>query len=295
MRGKQRKSGERRRLMHIATLVNTSSLSVADYRCDAGPHDRPYPEAHSAHSISYVRRGSFGYHYRGQAFELVAGSLLVGHPGDEFMCTHDHHQCGDECLSVSLEPALVDQLGGHAGVWRIGSIPPTPKLTALWELAQAASLDSGGVAVDEVGLVLAAQFVEIVAGEHRRRLQVTAHERRRAVEAALWLDMQCHESIQLDDVSGMVGLSPYHFLRLFARVVGATPHQYLIQCRLRRAARLLAQGGRSITDVAADVGFQDLSNFVRTFGRAAGVSPRAFQKAARGDRKILQDRLAAGF
>jgi AraC-like DNA-binding protein len=42
-----------------------------------------------------------------------------------------------------------------------------------------------------------------------------------------------------------------------------------------------------------DVGFADLSNFVRTFHRAAGVSPRAFRRAARGERKILQERLAS--
>ena len=61
------------------------------------------------------------------------------------------------------------------------------------------------------------------------------------------------------------------------------------------AARLLAEDTRSITDVAIDVGFNDLSNFVRTFRRAAGVSPRAFRRTARGraDRKILQDRLDA--
>jgi AraC-like DNA-binding protein len=49
---------------------------------------------------------------------------------------------------------------------------------------------------------------------------------------------------------------------------------------------------RSISDVALDVGFNDLSNFVRTFHRAAGVSPRRFRQAARGDRRIFQDRLA---
>jgi AraC-like DNA-binding protein len=72
-----------------------------------------------------------------------------------------------------------------------------------------------------------------------------------------------------------------------------TPHQYLVRARLRRAARLLADDTRSITDVAFDVGFADLSNFVRTFHRAAGVSPRAFRRAAKGDRGIFHDRLAA--
>ena len=73
-----------------------------------------------------------------------------------------------------------------------------------------------------------------------------------------------------------------------------TPHQYLVRARLRRAARLLSEPELKITDVALDVGFADLSNFVRTFHRAAGVSPRRFRSAARGERKILQDRMAAG-
>jgi AraC family transcriptional regulator len=90
-----------------------------------------------------------------------------------------------------------------------------------------------------------------------------------------------------------VGLSPFHFLRLFALVLGVTPHQYLVRSRLRHAARLLADQERSITDVAYDVGFGDLSNFVRTFHRAAGVSPGAFRRAAGGDRRILRERLAA--
>jgi AraC-like DNA-binding protein len=74
-------------------------------------------------------------------------------------------------------------------------------------------------------------------------------------------------------------------------VLGVTPHQYLLRSRLRHAARLLADDDRPVTQIALDVGFADLSNFVRTFHRAAGVPPRAFRRAARGDRKILQDRL----
>jgi AraC-like DNA-binding protein len=61
---------------------------------------------------------------------------------------------------------------------------------------------------------------------------------------------------------------------------------------LRHAARLLSDADISITDIAYDIGFGDLSNFVRTFHRAAGMSPRAFREASRGNRKILQDRAA---
>ena len=71
-----------------------------------------------------------------------------------------------------------------------------------------------------------------------------------------------------------------------------TPHQYLVRSRLRRAARHLAEDDKPVTDIAYDVGFNDLSNFVRTFHRAAGVSPLKFRQASRGMRKIFQERLA---
>ena len=81
------------------------------------------------------------------------------------------------------------------------------------------------------------------------------------------------DQIDLEDAAAQAGISPFHFLRLFSSVLGVTPHQYLVRSRLRHAARLLADDERSITDIAYDVGFGDLSNFVRTFHRAAGVSP----------------------
>src|SRR5947209_729427 len=105
--------------MASTTLLQHQSVSVIDYRCSAGPADRPFVEEHGGFSLSYVRNGNFGYHARGQAFELVAGSVLVGHPGDEYMCTHEH-SCGDECLSIELAPSFVDTLGAQIGVWRIG-------------------------------------------------------------------------------------------------------------------------------------------------------------------------------
>lgn len=273
----------------VATKVLLpGSISVVDYRCADGPADRPYVELHGGFSVSYVRKGSFGYRVRGESFELVAGSVLVGHPGDEYICTHDH-LCGDECLSFHLAPDVVEMIGDRTGVWRIGSVPPLPELMVLGELAQAAADGRSDVGLDEVAMLFAARFVEVVSGRKRRAPEVRARDRRRAVEAALWMDAHSHQPVDLESAATEAGLSSFHFLRVFAKVLGVTPHQYLVRSRLRHAARMLADGARSVTDVAYDVGFGDLSNFVRTFHRAAGVSPRSFRQAAQGDRKIFQD------
>jgi AraC-like DNA-binding protein len=267
--------------MPATTVLRHGSVAVTDYRCDVAPGDRPFVELHAGFSVSYVRRGSFGYRVRGRAYELVAGSVLVGHPGDEFVCTHDHVR-GDECLSFALAPELVETIGDRADVWRSGAVPPLPELMVLGELAQAAADGTSDVGLDEVGMWFGARFVEVVAGEKQPPRAATSRDRRRAVEAALWLDAHADEPIALESAAREAELSAFHFLRLFARVLGVTPHQYLVRARLRHAARLLAEDDRSITDVAYDVGFGDLSNFVRTFHRAAGVSPRAFRRAARG-------------
>jgi AraC family transcriptional regulator len=276
--------------MAATPLLLQPQISVFDYRCDATIGDKPFTERHEAHSISYVRKGSFGYRSRGNTYELVAGSVLAGHPGDEYVCTHDH-VCGDECLNVQLAPELADMIGSRPETWRMGGTAPVPELMVLGELAQAASAGRSDIGTAEAGIMLASRFVEMVSGRKRRPLTVHARDRRRAVEAAVWIDEQSHEPIDLEKAARQAGVSSFHFLRLFARVLGVTPHQYLVRARLRRAARLLAETTRSITEIALDVGFNDLSNFVRTFHRAAGVSPRRFRQAAKGEGKIFQDRL----
>jgi AraC-like DNA-binding protein len=276
--------------MSSTTLYQRPSIAVSDFRCSAVPGDKPFAEQHRCHSISYVRKGSFGYRSRGQAHELVAGSVLVGFPGTEFICTHDH-VCGDECLSFFFEPELVEATGGRSEAWQIGAAPPLPELMVLGELAQAAASGTSDIGLDEVGHLLADRLVEVVSGKARGRAKVTARDRRRAVETALWIDGHSDRPIELEDAAAQAGVSPFHFLRLFSSVLGVTPHQYLVRSRLRHAARLLADDDKAVTDIAYDVGFGDLSNFTRTFHRAAGVSPLKFRQASRGMRKIFQERL----
>jgi len=274
------------------TLFDRGGLAIVDYRCDARLHERPVVERHAAFSIAYVRKGSFGYRVRGETYELVPGSILVGGPGDEYVCTHDH-VCGDRCLSIQLQGELVEALGATRSLWRIGALPPIAGLIVAAERIggregffrdPAKTLPDPLAAVDEQALLFAARFVEIATGTADRRCGAAPRDRRRAIEAAAWLDAHLHEPIDLQSAAAAAGISAFHFLRVFSSVVGVTPHQYLLRARLRRAARLLARTDRPVTDVAYDVGFADLSNFVRTFHRAAGVSPRRYRRVAHGER-----------
>lgn len=275
--------------MPAITISDSELLSVTDYQCSCGPGDTPFTEVHGGFSVAYVRCGSFGYHVGSKAFEFVAGSTLVGRQGDEYVCTHDHHLGGDECLSLQLTPAALSNLGANDRVWRARCIPPLAELMVVGELVQTAAEGKTDIGLDEAALLFVSRFVDVVLQRRQKDGQPSSRDRRRAIEAALWLDAHADRPVDLSQTARVAGLSPFHFLRVFARVLGVTPHQYLMRTRLRRAARLLTDEERSITDIALESGFGDLSNFVRTFHRAARMSPRQFRKLARGDRKIFQE------
>lgn len=271
--------------MLATAKARTPHVAIYEYRCDAGPGDRPFTEMHREYSVSYVRHGSFGCYVRGTLHELIAGSVLIGYPGTEYMCTHEHHACGDDCLSFMFAPEAIEDIGADNNVWELGAVPPLPDVMVAGELAQAVADGRSAVAFDEIAFMFAARLVRSVQrarGVKSHAARLRAQDRQRVIDIARWIEASSHEEIDLDTTARAAGMSPFHLLRTFSRVLGLTPHQYLIRARLRHAARLLTDEGSTITQIAGAVGFADLSNFIRTFGKAAGMSPQEFRRTARG-------------
>jgi AraC-like DNA-binding protein len=74
-------------------------------------------------------------------------------------------------------------------------------------------------------------------------------------------------------------LSRAHFSREFRRAFGEPPHQYLLTRRLERAAALLRNTDRSVSDICFSVGLRSVGSFVSSFGRTYGMSPNAYRSA----------------
>src|SRR5215813_7777540 len=80
---------------------------------------------------------------------------------------------------------------------------------------------------------------------------------------------RCAEPLSLHEIVVESGLSRFRFLRLFKRVTGVSPHEFLIRCRVDKAREFLSQG-RSLIETAMDTGFFDQSHFCRHFKRVTG-------------------------
>ncbi|MBD8525604.1 helix-turn-helix transcriptional regulator [Pseudomarimonas arenosa] len=82
----------------------------------------------------------------------------------------------------------------------------------------------------------------------------------------------------LDELAERFGVSAFHLLRVFRRVIGTTPHQYYLQLRLRRALLQIDLGRERIVDIALAAGFSSHGHFSTAFRKAFGCSPLEFQR-----------------
>ena len=88
-----------------------------------------------------------------------------------------------------------------------------------------------------------------------------------------------HATPHLDQLAGAAAMSKFHFLRVFRRVLGTTPYQYVLALRLRRAALRLLTTPDPVSGIAYDSGFGDLSTFNAAFRDRFGRNPTAFRRA----------------
>ena len=262
---------------------------VLDIVCTYGPGDRPFEEQFRTTSISLVLAGSFVYRSEHGSSLMSSGTLLLGNAGNAFECSHEYGD-GDRCLSFQFDEDLFERLArdlGAAPRLNVGRLPPLSIFAPLSARAWMASTTTPETRppgrlpdpVEEIALELAATVIRTASG---RSHMITNTARDAASIARILRRLQTAgaEPVTLADLARTAGLSRYHFLRTFKRVTGITPHQWVLRNRLRQAAERLVSNREPVTDIALDVGFDDLSNFIRSFRREFGVSPRRYRAAA---------------
>jgi AraC family transcriptional regulator len=144
---------------------------------------------------------------------------------------------------------------------------------------------AGHVLVDSLAISLVARLAhkyssDWSSGVHPTRSRAPLDELR--VRRVLdFMTENVDQDISIDDLASVTSLSPFHFIRMFHRVVGSTPSRYLSALRLERAKTLLVLGKAPLADVALSCCFSSQSNFTRAFHRATGMTPNEYRRSRR--------------
>ena len=86
------------------------------------------------------------------------------------------------------------------------------------------------------------------------------------------------ENITIDKICQEVGISKYHFVREFKRIIGVTPVNYINSLRIEKAKKLLLSGDYKVLDIQERCGFVNPSYFTALFRKVTGMTPLAFIK-----------------
>ncbi|MBS1514429.1 MAG: helix-turn-helix transcriptional regulator [Bacteroidetes bacterium] len=99
---------------------------------------------------------------------------------------------------------------------------------------------------------------------------------KRIVQAKMFIDEHFAEAIDVNDIADEAYFSKFHFIRLFKKTYGKTPHQYLTSVRIEEAKQLL-KNEMTVTEVCYAVGFDSVSSFTGLFKREAGNTPSEYK------------------
>ena len=263
----------------VRTLATGPDWRVSDIVCTAGPGDRRFEEQHPGFCIAVVTRGTFQYRTSQGAATLAPGAVLLGNPGMCFECGHDHSR-GDRCLSIHYEPALLASVPG-ATRFTAARLPPLPALAQMAAAADLAMTSTDAPDLEEFALALAGRVVGLLHGADPTGHAPSSRDERRITAAIHRIETAPDQPLSLESLAQEAAMSRFHFLRTFRRLVGVTPHQFVLRTRLHRAAVALAMTDLPVLEVALQAGFDDLSTFNRRFRGTMGVAPTAYRRGRR--------------
>lgn len=272
----------------IHLLYSSDYYTVNDFKClclECSTSKKEYTEQFS---VCFVRSGNFSLNTFRDSLDTYTGYALVNKPGYEYTVTHPA-LLPDECTVIRFHTDFYEMLKQQtcsSSFFRNADLqsilirlsPATEYLhTLLLQLIRSghcSRLEADTRVIELVQQILGAltdpQKQEALPGRLKK-------EHLRTVEQAkIYITENLAHDISLESVSAHCCISPFHFSRIFRTFTGCSPHQYLLQVRLKHA-ELLLKSGKPVADTAFLSGFNSIEHFSATFKKKYKVPPSSFR------------------
>jgi AraC-like DNA-binding protein len=247
---------------------------------------RPVPRHwHEEFQLCFIEAGAGELGYRGDSHATPPGSLFIVHPG-EVHSNRAYERSGCSYRTLFIEPDAVRCMAAEI-FGRDRGLPFFPTAVVFDQdilrlfLQLHVALEAPTSSLERESLLLALS-TKLIARFSQQRPSLDSFKRKgpSVKRACEYLTERYAENVLLEQLAHIVGLSPFHFSRVFCEQVGMPPHAFQTQVRVARAKTLLLQGW-SISQAAAQTGFADQSHLTRHFKRLVGVTPGQYQQSSK--------------
>lgn len=267
--------GRHRSLQNLPKSNDSLFLRYAGEEwCEPGYYfDLPRTEYH----LHIVLEGRGVFCTKGQRYPLGPGDIFLVSKGEENYYQADQedpwHYIWVACGGSNAWPLL--QKAGFSSqcptrkvnapieqfVRLVYEIMKYPKLTYVHTLRRMSLL------YEILALLIASQHPQTMQGSHMY------------VQQAIHYVQQNYAACTVEEMAEYVGITRNYLFTLFKQQLAQSPQQYIIQCRMEKAASLLANTQRRISDIASTVGYEDPLSFAKAFKRAYQISPLGYRKS----------------
>jgi len=263
----------------------SSALPHVESRCANDSAACYAPHAHATLSLGAVDDGQSVFTRDNQRQRLTRGDVVLIPAGVVHSCNPEKDDRWSYQM-LYLDESWIRGVVGEMGMLDAAVLTQLPPAMAPRQIHSRltrlnACLFSGAANEDkETALLVFAG--ELFGSQNLRSRAAPKPDRERLRDVQVLIAARCTETLTLDELAAVAGLSRYHFVRAFSRSFGMTPHAWQIDQRIQRARGLLDQG-MGLADTALQLGFADQSHFQRAFKQRVAATPGEYQ------RNLLQD------
>lgn len=241
------------------------------------------PHVHEGFVFTVIEHGAQRFRHRGSDHLAPAGSMVLINP-DELHTGSKAHEQGWRYRAFYPDNAQVCGVLDELELGRQGM--PSFAFSVLQDVQLHRQFQALHQLLDQQASALQLQTawreaILLLFQRHARLPEGLApgHEPLAVSRAKELLSSQLAAPPSLEELARAVGLSAFHFARVFRRATGLPPHSWLMQRRLEQARALLRNGCAPLT-VAMQLGFADQSHLSRQFKQAYGVAPGQYHQAS---------------
>ena len=259
-------------MARVDPLWRSDEISLYRFDHPVEHEDQPYEARADAFRASFIEVGRFNLEVGERRWRVAAGDVMLSHPGMAYRASFDGTGFNDTCISL-IYLAADEERFDAARAWQQPDrriLPASNRMHYLRWLLQRAAAQPAPMLAEYVASEIF-HDADIAPGALFRDNKFAWYAER--VHAARErLDAEFDRDHTVSMLARSVGMSAFHFTRVFTQLVGRPPHRYLTERRLT-AARSMLEQGRNVTETCYACGYGNLSHFSRSFGRRFGISP----------------------
>lgn len=231
---------------------------------------------HDGFSIGIVLEGKRLIDQKGASMVIGPKDVFLINPGQPHACKSEDgmHTYFTICVEPEALKSLASQISEKAQKTPYFSClaAKDQELNSLIREFMLLVQESGSTMEKEASLISVLSTAVLRYGDDPPELRRISPHVEAVSRARGYIKIHYAENLTLKELAGVACLSPFYFQRLFLENAGISPHDFLVQYRIKKARELLEQGS-SLADAALGAGFTDQSHFTRAFKRVTGVTP----------------------